>query len=215
MKKKLSLRMMSLLLALILTVASIPSVITAEYGIKEEIISNELLNDNGNISNEVINDESLVEDISQRGKFSKNYISRDGSRYLVVFPEQVHYLDAGEWREIDNTLRYDSTTKKYITRNQSFTTGFSADSGSGDLVTITDGEYSLSWSVCFPGADIGDSSFNIQVNSTQGNLGVASSAAQIISVGVGTSSEKKLAAILSRLTKQYRVCNITGCTQIP
>lgn len=91
----------------------------------------------------------LEEDVSLRDKFTKHYIAPDGSRYAVIFPEQVHYAENNSWVEIDNTLSYDITTKQYVSKNEKFKTKFSQASGNHQLVTIEDGDYRLSWSLSF------------------------------------------------------------------
>ena len=39
----------------------------------------------------------LTEDIKLRDTFTKHYTDGNGKYYAVVFPEQVHYLENGEW----------------------------------------------------------------------------------------------------------------------
>ena len=192
--------MMSILLALILAIASIPNIIIAEDGINEDITENASVDAGTDESSE-----TLVEDISKRDKFSKHYVSSGGSRYLVVFPEQVHYSDAGEWKEIDNTLSYDSVSKKYTTNNESFTAGFSEASALGELVTVSDGEYTLSWSVKFPtvsaGAGVGSITADSQVSDMYGSLSVTPSNAQILDVGASSENAVKTRENIESLGK--------------
>jgi len=107
--------------------------------------------DSGNASLSEIDKDivPLEEDVSLRDAFTKHYIDPDGSRHAIIFPEQVHYFDGDEWVDIDNTLTYDSNSKKYISNNRKFVTKFSDNALSDQLVTITDGDYTLSWSVSF------------------------------------------------------------------
>ncbi len=91
----------------------------------------------------------VEEDISRRDQFTKHYITPDGKVYAVIFPEQVHYLQDGEWREVDNRLALDSEGKNYITAEGEFDVSFAKSASDASLVSITDAGYTLSWSVSF------------------------------------------------------------------
>ena len=48
----------------------------------------------------------VSEDVSKREKFSKHFLTGDGTYFAVAYAEQVNYLDDdGEWKEVDNTSR--------------------------------------------------------------------------------------------------------------
>ena len=108
----------------------------------------------------------LTEDIKLR---DKHYTDGNGKYYAVVFPEQVHYLENGEWKEIDNSLTLNKQGNAYISGNKSFKTGFSKSSSSAELVTIEEGMYKLSWGISFDaGSELKDviSSSDIAMNET-------------------------------------------------
>ncbi len=133
MKKHISLRFISILLALVIILGGFP-VSALSIGTTENI---------GDAS------EYLKEDISLRDKFTKHYIDTDGSRYAVVFPEQVHYQKDNEWLEVDNSLSLDSKGEKYVSENDVFKANFSKNSNDTQLVSIEEDGYKLSWSIAF------------------------------------------------------------------
>ena len=81
------------------------------------------------------------EDESLRKENEKHFRMSDGSYIAAVYPEAVHYLDNGEWEEIDNTLV--QTEGGYRNASNDFTVMFSSDNSSTELYTITYGEHSV------------------------------------------------------------------------
>lgn len=139
--------MIAILLSLIVTAVSIPFAIIAE---DNTVTQN--ANAENTESSEVVENgsEALIEDLSKRDKFTKHYAAPGGDRYAVVFSEQVHYEENGEWFEVDNRLTLDTVTQRYETANTVFSADFAANAGDDSLVSISDGEYTISWSVLFP-----------------------------------------------------------------
>lgn len=139
--------MIAILLSLIVTAVSIPFAIIAE---DNTVTQN--ANAENTESSEVVENgsEALIEDLSKRDKFTKHYAAPGGERYAVVFSEQVHYEENGEWFEVDNRLTLDTVTQRYETANTVFSADFAANAGDDSLVSISDGEYTISWSVLFP-----------------------------------------------------------------
>ena len=135
------LKFFSASLALVMLLASLPTVIFAE----STSLGSMSADSNASLSGS----EAFLEDESMRDKFSKHYVLEDGSRFAVVFPEAVHYDDGNEWKEVDNRLTYNSKTGKYVSANPMFTTAFADNAASGELVSISDGEYTVSWSISF------------------------------------------------------------------
>ena len=135
------LKFLSISLSIIMLLASLPNIVFAESTSLGSISadSNVSLSGSG----------AFLEDESMRDKFSKHYVLEDGSRFAVIFPEAVHYDDGNEWKEVDNRLTYNSKTGKYVSANPMFTTAFADNAASGELVSISDGEYTVSWSISF------------------------------------------------------------------
>ena len=56
----------------------------------------------------------LYEEISLRQEHTKHFVCSDGSYLAISYPEPVHYLDGGEWKDIDNRLFFDDTAGRYV-----------------------------------------------------------------------------------------------------
>ena len=138
------------------------------------------------------NSSALTEDISLRDEFTKHYYDSDGNYYAVVYPEQVHYKENNEWKEVDNTLSFDSTTKKYTTNGPEFATTFANSTSSNQLVSISDGEYTLSWTVSFPNNQDTELS-TMSISSTEitesSGLTISASTAQISQIETDAENE--------------------------
>lgn len=88
----------------------------------------------------------IAEDISKRGAFEKHYLCSDGTFVVVSYAEAVHYKDAnGFWVDVDNEVSYNSKTKGYGTRNDSFNVQFASLNDVSNLVTLSSGDHTLSW----------------------------------------------------------------------
>jgi len=89
----------------------------------------------------------LQEDKTKRDEYTKEYLMSDGSRMLVVYPDQVHYEKEGEWREIDNTLVPDATRSGELKNKEGdwniyLPLDFDPEESK---VTVEKGEYTLSF----------------------------------------------------------------------
>lgn len=83
-----------------------------------------------------------------RGEFEKHFQMADGTVVASTYAEPVNYYDTTDhtWKEIDNTLA--KQNGRYKNKGHGgFNVSFRGDSASGNLVEMSDGEYTLSWSV--------------------------------------------------------------------
>jgi len=83
-----------------------------------------------------------------RGEFEKHFQMADGTVVASTYAEPVNYYDTTDhtWKEIDNTLTQENG--RYKNKGHGgFNVSFRGDNASGDLVEMSDGEYTLSWSV--------------------------------------------------------------------
>ena len=155
-------RMLSLFMAFLMVVLCIPVVALDEVATGGSITQAET---NGTTATDIGADGAsegiLYEDTSKRDAFSKHYTTGDGSYYAIAFPEQVHYFENEEWKEIDNSLQYNSVSGRYESANQIFATGFAVSATEGDAVSVTNGDYTVSWSLVFAG---GEGSLNADAN---------------------------------------------------
>ncbi len=137
------LKLITVILATVITLVSVPTIIMSE-GLTTGLISS---NDNVSIKN-TTND--FKENRLLRDEFSKHYTLKNGENFAVIFPEPVHYYDENEgWKDVDNRLTYNATTQKYISANPKFTTAFADNAASDELVSITADGYTVSWSISF------------------------------------------------------------------
>lgn len=110
----------------------------------------------------------LSEDISKRGENEKHFVMSDGSMMAVKYDEAVHYMIDGEWKEVDNSLSYDSVGKKYINKNNS---AFSVEFPENGRVSITSDEgYTMSFST-----SVTKGLQNIELNSSAAKMIASSS----------------------------------------
>ena len=135
-------KLLSVLLAGVMLLVSMPLSVVGEGLPLEDLEAN----DNAQLIEPT---DTFYEDVPMRDEFSKHYVLESGERYAVIFPEAVHYEDDGEWKEVDNRLTYNSLTGKYVSTNPKFTTAFAANASAAELVSISHGEYTISWGISF------------------------------------------------------------------
>lgn len=86
----------------------------------------------------------------ERTENTKHFLMSDQSIKAVVYSEPVHYEEDGKWYDIDNSLEYEKSTSKddfngYKTVDGNFDVKFAKNVNSSKLITISQGDYSLSW----------------------------------------------------------------------
>lgn len=86
------------------------------------------------------------EDYSKRSEFGKHYICSDGTYMAVSYPEAVHYKNNnGEWIEVNNT--FISNGNSYKNANDNFKVSFSKEFSGQQLVSLSQGIHTLTWSL--------------------------------------------------------------------
>lgn len=83
-----------------------------------------------------------------RNEYEKHFLMSDGTITATTYSESVHYYDSAtmSWEDVDNTLTL--SKGRYSTPNNGgFYASFRADNKSEEMVRVTDGDYTLSWSV--------------------------------------------------------------------
>lgn len=122
----------------VFAVSDDPIIATAEDGTPLEIV-NDGRSDEATIVGEVM---------EARDEYEKHFRLSDGSFIAASYDTPVHYLDDGQWVDIDNTLTAvqsfdDSGTSSYIAVNDDTTQVFSADLSTGTVLTTESGNSSL------------------------------------------------------------------------
>lgn len=87
--------------------------------------------------------------VAKRGEFEKHYLLSDGSFVAVSYPEAIHYRNAdGEWEDIDSSLHAETSSSRIVTGDcGTFAASFSTGRSAGRLVSLSNREFSLSWSL--------------------------------------------------------------------
>ena len=78
----------------------------------------------------------------------KHFVCSDGSMLAVSYPNDVHYQGSdGLYKDIDNSLTYDSITKQYENKgNKQFSVALSKTGNSAPVSLKTNGKHEISFS---------------------------------------------------------------------
>ena len=88
----------------------------------------------------------VSEDSYIRGAYEKHFIMSDGTMMATTYAEPVYYRCDNQWVEVDNTLTLTNDVYKNI-NNKKFNVEFAQKAGNGNVVSISSGEYSISWTI--------------------------------------------------------------------
>ncbi|MBR0535262.1 MAG: DNRLRE domain-containing protein, partial [Clostridia bacterium] len=143
-------------LAVLLTVLTIMSVFSVatpviaadvQSAAAENAVSSAQVQESAEDSVNAENEPFVIgEDETRRTENTKHFLMSDGTRKAVIYGNAVHYADAnGKLREINNILSYDKDKKEYTNTQNSFKATFKESTGKGDMFTLENGGYSISW----------------------------------------------------------------------
>jgi len=131
----------------------------AEYGLWPEEIEEEIP--------ELTGDDIMGELYHLREANVKHFRMSDGSMEKALYVEPIHFERDGSWSDIDNRLvltldidreglrsahrdsikeKYQSSPLVYKNMANSFDLSFSKDADQNNMVTLSDGDYRISWS---------------------------------------------------------------------
>ena len=140
-------KIIAIFLSLIITAVALPTQAVALFLDNSETSTESLVIEN---DSEIEQPGVFIveEDTSKRGQFEKHYLCSDGTYVSVTYPEAVHYMDSNQvWRDVDQSLTYDSKTESYISEKADFKVSFSDNFSSTNLASIERNGYSLSWGI--------------------------------------------------------------------
>lgn len=146
-KHKFQTKIIAIFLSFIITAVALPTQAIALFLDNSETSTESLVIEN---DSEIEQPGVFIveEDTSKRGQFEKHYLCSDGTYVSVTYPEAVHYLDSNQvWRDVDQSLTYDSKTESYISEKADFKVSFSNNFSSTNLASIERNGYSLSWGI--------------------------------------------------------------------
>ena len=142
-------KILSVLLAIVMFITFIPnSVYAAVAGlISDNATESTLENDSENSEESSKEVYAIGEDISKRTENAKYIRMSDGSYYVAMYNNAVHYQDEnGVWQDIDNTLFESSASDSddvagVATNKGKHTVKFANNSNSSKLVAIKQDKY--------------------------------------------------------------------------
>ena len=151
-------KMLSVLLALVMFVTFVPNSVYAAVAdlISDNSAESTLENDaeNGeNIEEGSKEVYALGEDVSKRTENAKYIRMSDGSYYVAMYNNAVHYQDEnGDWQDIDNTLSESAAVDSddvvgVATSKGKHTVKFANNSNSSKLVAIKQDNYKISFNL--------------------------------------------------------------------
>lgn len=79
-----------------------------------------------------------------RKEREKHFENADHSFTAAVYGQPVHYMENGEWREIDNTVEL-GADGRYENKKNDFKVSFAGDASDEKLITVAKDGHSLSW----------------------------------------------------------------------
>ena len=149
MKSKTRISIIAVILSFVMFMLAVPEILWVKAADEiEEVVQTEQITSESVTQLLEINDEEepyiLSENVSKRRENLKEYIMSDGSIKVQQYAERIHYLDNGEYKEIDNALI--ETEDGYINSANSFRVNINkSQSAKENIIEIRDGAYSISF----------------------------------------------------------------------
>lgn len=98
-----------------------------------------------------IDDSHIIGELTElRESNVKQFLREDLLKQIAIYPYSVHYMNNGEWADIDNRLQLvtlENGEQVYKNIANSYSVSFAADASSGTLVRIEKENTSISWSI--------------------------------------------------------------------
>ena len=148
-------KILSVLLAIVMFITFIPNSVYAVAAglISDNATESTLENDSENSEESSKEVYAIGEDISKRTENAKYIRMSDGSYYVAMYNNAVHYQDEkGVWQDIDNTLFESSASDSddvagVATNKGKHTVKFANNSNSSKLVAIKQDKYKISFNL--------------------------------------------------------------------
>lgn len=85
----------------------------------------------------------------KRDENTKQFLLSDHSVQAVIYAQPVHYLENGEWKDIDNSLQYEGKAFEdaagYTNAANDFQVRFAEQTLQDEFISVQQGEYKLDW----------------------------------------------------------------------
>ncbi|MBU1020063.1 MAG: DNRLRE domain-containing protein [Firmicutes bacterium] len=118
------------------------------YEEQEKIIINEKAYPSTTDSTFSHKDIKLVDEVSElRTDNTKTFRREDGSFVVAVYNDSVHYLENGDYKDINNSLSYDSKSTEYTNKNNAFSFKLPKQLDENNKIKLEMDEYAIDWRV--------------------------------------------------------------------
>ena len=141
MKNKVSFKIIAALVTLIMLVSVIPlNVLAAEISL---VNATQLANESLELS------DIEYEMTDKRTEDTKVFQRADGTKVMIQSATPLHYLENGQWKEIDNSLvREEKDGKvKYKNKSNSFDVSFPEEIGEEDYITMEKNGHTIEFAI--------------------------------------------------------------------
>ena len=85
----------------------------------------------------------------KRDENTKQFLLSNHSVQAVIYAQPVHYLENGEWKDIDNSLQYEGKAFEdaagYTNAANDFQVRFAEQTLQDEFISVQQGEYKLDW----------------------------------------------------------------------
>jgi YD repeat-containing protein len=112
-------------------------------------ISEDTVADNGAVDSEMEPD-IIGEVVEKRERNVKHFLRDDGSFVAAIYPENVHYKDGDEWKEIDNSIveqKDEENNDVLENKANDFKVRIAKKASANKLVSIKKDKYEISWGI--------------------------------------------------------------------
>lgn len=163
MKKKAFNKICACVLIVSLIIGLIPNAVKAE-GSNSGTSDTEEVNNITNEFGETILTEKpkvLCELVEEREEKVKHFLMSNHSVQVVMYSEPVHYIEDGEWKDIDSTLTFEEAQHPedfsgYINKQGDFSVKIAENSSEEKLVQIVNKDYNLGFQLVSEEIDSGE-----------------------------------------------------------
>lgn len=148
-------RHIAMILVITMIVTCLPVTAFASTENKGDKKSKETKASNPPIESMIKHDAKIIKEIEEKREVNVKHFLKDDMTYeAVVYPEPVHYLEDGKWKNIDNSLG-----EKKLANNETvienkdnnfkvkFTKNININSNSKNLVEISKKDFKISWGI--------------------------------------------------------------------
>lgn len=114
-------------------------------------LENTIKQEKNTIEENKIDEAKIIREVEEKREANvKQFLKDDMTYEAVVYPNPVHYLDNGKWKEIDNSLsekKLNDNETVVENKTNNFKVKFAKNSTDKNLVQISKGDFEISWGI--------------------------------------------------------------------